>query len=519
MKPALPFLLALLASSFRANAQTSQPTTTPTTDTTTFTFLEPTVPAGTAVHVSADNLFTPATQLFDHCLSWNFGESTLVTDPTRYSQNADTHDIGHNFPGPDAAHIYAAPGTYPITLTDRQRNPDGSPGQILRTFTRTITITPANRKIIYVDASAGNDSNTGLDINHALKTADHAVDRLAGNTELRFHAGQEFPLTRYFNCQHVNLVIGSYGTGAPPHLLGTVKGNLFTFWNGKTHDVTITGLTIDADWIPAQTSAGLKYHQPIAVFGNLRGQNVALTDCQIANNDQGPSGEIDLHGFFMLRCNQTEPWGITSRFLWLEGYDLVVAGNTAVNSVNESPFRMADLGGTRVNFVFNRTGQLLVPTQGRSLCKAGLTFRTGTLIHVESNLCVDSEFSFDSHGYPNTVTNLDVRRNLLLGLGNNDPDTLLHIKPGVTDAAVQDNQVYRSQGPAYVISPSDSDPRLDINRLTFRNNQAVGWSENSRLLQIDNHTPISLTTFTNSGNVFEHPTTRPTTLPTTMPSN
>ena len=73
-------------------------------------------------------------------IAWNFG------DPTSQYNTL----VGFN-----AAHAYASPGTYTITLTIT--TPDGYVG----IATKQVTISPDTRPTIYVAAN-GNDSNNGF---------------------------------------------------------------------------------------------------------------------------------------------------------------------------------------------------------------------------------------------------------------------------------------------------------------------------------------------------------------------
>ncbi len=502
-------------------AATTQPITQST-----FDVLESSVPVGTAIHVNAWSCFTPPTDAFDHCLSWNFGRNTIVADPTKYATGA-TRDLGLAFPGPVAAHVYSQPGTYTITLTDRLRNPDGSAGEIERTLSRAVTVTAANRKVIYIDGQLGDDSNAGTDATHPIKTADHAAQLLTDNTELRFRNGQQFLLSGCLSLQHENVVIGGYGDAASPVIRKTAAGNMFSCWPGQTCDVTLTGLSLDSAWTLAftendQGQPQIAYHQPIAALGIMRGTNVMLVDCQFGNLQQGPQGASNLDGLYVLRCTQTQAWGIPSRCVWLEGSDLVVAGCTFLNSVNESPLRMdsgaaGSTGANRVAIVANRVGQLLNAAHNRSTTKAAMTLRYGSMIHVEGNLFVDAESSFNSPGWPNVVTTLDVRNNVIFGLTS--ADGYLHIRDGVFDAAVQDNKSWQ-QTVDYWISPSDSDVRLDSDQLTFRNNWGCAWLGNARLVQIDSYQPPALSTFNHDAmQQFVRATTQPIAVPATMPSN
>jgi hypothetical protein len=169
-------------------------------------------------------------------------------------------------------------------------------------------------------------------------------------------------------------------------------------------------------------------------------------------------------------------------------------------------------GGVNVAFIANRVGQLLSPT--RPMAKAALTFRCGRNITEQDCLIVDAENSINTPGWPNTISNIDVRNNLLIGATQNDGDAKMCFYTGIQNGAMQMNQVYAQQGPAYTLQTIDPNPKLNDTNIIFRNNTAIGWSPNSRIATIPSPTGLII----NTNNTMSIPTTRPA-LPTTMPAN
>ena len=489
MKPLHPLLTPFLIAATAARAQS------PSID-----VLEPTIPLGTAAHVSAYPLFPNPSDTFNHCLHWNFGEPNPVPDPRNYATHAQI-DIGQSFPGPIAAHIYYRPGPKTITLHDYALNPDGSQGPLLRTAAATITVLPPNRHQFYVDSIKGNDTNPGTE-QAPLKSADAAFSHLASNTEIDFASAQTFPFTNQINLGFTNAHLSHFNSGPAPILCKTTPGNFFSTWNAK--DIAINGLTFTCS------------NQP-QILGIFRGTNITFTDCNFANLAQAIQGSSDLNGIFIQRCEQLPPYNMSSRCEWIEGQNWVSAGNAYFNSTVESPSRMDSgtpnsPGGVNVSFTANRVGQLLSPT--RPMAKAALTFRCGSNITEQNCLIVDAENSINTPGFPNTISNIDIRNNVLIGISQSDGDAKMCFYTGIKSAVMQMNQVFTQQGPAYTLTTLDPNPKLNDTALIFRNNTAVGWSPNSRLATINNPSGLII----NSNN---EATTKPTapTLPTTMPTS
>jgi hypothetical protein len=492
MKPLHPLLTPFLIAATAATTARAQSAN--------FEILEPSVPTGTAIHVSAYPLFTNPSDTFNHSLAWNFGEQTLVPDPRNYATHKQI-DIGQSFPGPIAAHIYYTPGPKTITLHDYALNPDGSQGPLLRTATATINVLPANRHQFYVDSIKGNDKNPGTQ-SQPLKSADAAFSHLGSNTEIDFTSAQTFLFTTQINLGFTNAHLSHFNSGPAPILCKTTPGNFFSTWNAK--DIAINGLTF--------TSSG-----PQQILGIFRGQNITFTDCNFANLAQAIQGSDNLNGMFIQRCKQLPPFNMSSRCEWIEGNNWISAGNTYFNSTAESPVRMdsgspTSPGGVNVSFTANRVGQLLSPT--RKMAKAALTFRDGQNIFESNCLIIDAENSINTPGWPNTINNIDIRNNVLIGTSQSDGDAKMCFYTGIKSGALQNNTVFTKQGPAYTIQTLDPNPKLNDTGVIFRNNTATGWSPNSRLATISNPTGLII----NSNNTA---TTKPTTptLPATMPNN
>ena len=458
--------------------------------------LEPTVPAGTAVHVSAWGLYPNPATLFDHVLSWDFGQSLPVADPRDYAHNAVV-DLGHNFPGPQAAYVFTTPGVYPITLTDRLRNADGSPGAVVQTLSTTVTVTPPGRTVFYVDSRTGNDANPGTDPAAPLGSLAAGQKKLRSNTELdivgfldpqtnqpavyRFSTGFGLP---FHNC-----VILGVGAAQPVlHAISTqVDKNLFNFDKHRSSDITLANLGIDSDdHTGVDTGSGQHkaYDVGFAELGNIRGTNAALVNDTLMHLDRGPEVTNDAHGWLMQNCRQRFACEIYSRGVYDGGDNCVYAGNVFTDSVHESPVRFDGAGGNGCNnlsFVANRVGRY-------GSAKAAFTDRYGVNHFIAANLFVGAECSINSPGGNNAIRNLDLRQNVAVGVGTQDG--YFDIRAGVFDSCVQDNRSWQPTE-CYTLDPHNGMPAaLYTTNLLWRNNWGCAWfspnpNSHARLMQIN----------------------------------
>jgi hypothetical protein len=436
-----------------------------------------TTPAPATVHVDALDLVDHPTDWLAEQFNWDFGDSA---GPKLYNGQP----LSSALHGPVAAYQYTQPGTHTVHLTRTLAN-----GSTL-TYSATLVIPAPQRTTFYI-APDGNDTNPGTDIHHPLATASAAIKLVANHTAFYFRRGGVYTFEPEFAVKHTDILIDSYGNpGLPlPILKRTPAPNnkpedamTFTTWPGQTADVTIQNVRIDSNWTKAETAGHYAYHAPAATFGILRGSNVTIANCEFANLVEGPHGDLTANGLLLLNNRQVDPLGIPSRTLWLQGSQVVAIGNTALNSVNESPFRAADTGINRGLIAFNTVAQQLDPAHDRSSAKAAITLRTLCDVAVLNNTITDGECSFDPHAAGTYDQRILVANNTVTG-------AMIDIKTDVRHAVFRNNSITRNQGPCITINPGSSDPTQWIEDLQLINNTARGWSPNSRLLQINPYGP------------------------------
>ena len=504
------------------------PTTTPTTSPATAPATSPTTgpsaftigldgqlggtfvagPAPATVHVCALGL---TADWLPERYAWDFGDdgrTELAADP----RTGQTIDLNSALTGPVAGYVYDRPGTYAVTL--RRTTADGQP----LTYTATVVVDPPSRIVLYV-APDGDDANAGTDPAKPLRTPRAAVAKLADHREVRFQRGGVYDIPGEFPLKHADLVLDCYGDAAlPPPTLRRLNPpvsprppstrpaapipaydcDLFTTWPGQTRDVTVRHLRVDAEYAVVTSPAGYVSHDPEAQFGILRGRNVTVADVDLVNVLQGPQGTNVLAGGMFLRVRQTDPLGVPSRTLWLEGSDVVAVGNVALNSRDESPVRAASTGVVRGLIAFNDVAQQLDPAHGRGGTKAAVTLRTMADVCVTGNRVTGAEFSFDPLTADHVVERVVSDGNLVRG-------SVLHVKTNVRHAVFRDNTVSRDQGPCVTVS-AGTDPAMWIDDVTVVGTRASGFAVNGRLLQIDGCGPAALRHFTYdpASNVYTH---------------
>ncbi len=269
--------------------------------------------AGSAIHVdgvaSSLGAGDPTTSRYE----WNFGDS------------GSEYNILEGF---NAAHVYDRPGTYTITL--RVTNELGNQS----VAKQTVTVNEDRRRTIYV-ASDGNDANSGLSPDQAVRSMDRVQGLLQDNTRVLFKSGQSFDLNHGLIIGQNNVYIGSYGSGSRPRLNwrdGNPGGNASFFILGG-RDATVRGLSFD---VPAAT--GTNEGPPFGI--QLLNDNATIRDNEFLNLGYAINGNGKPHGVLVQDNVAPLATGLKGYFVWCEGSNYTILGNTAANSTREHIVRM-----------------------------------------------------------------------------------------------------------------------------------------------------------------------------------
>lgn len=159
-----------------------------------------------------------------------------------FSWNFDVNDTDSNgsweqTKGMVAGHVFETPGTYDITCT--LIAPDGT------TDTETVIITVSEFSgTTYYVANTGDDSNDGLSPATPWATANLALNQLSPNERILFNRGDTFTevAANINNLSGNPMVVGAYGNGDAPILIGTTSQRVFSV--NTTTDIRFMDLHI-----------------------------------------------------------------------------------------------------------------------------------------------------------------------------------------------------------------------------------------------------------------------------------
>ena len=271
--------------------------------------------AGIAVVVNGLSSTLGDGSVIDANYQWNFGDSG-----GEYNSLA----------GFNASHIYTTAGTYKISLTITNDLNQTS------TASTNVVISGDSRTAIYVDSVHGSDSNSGLTASAPLKTAAAADAKVTNNTEVFFARGETFDLSQAFKLDAKDILVGAYGSGAQPiisYTAPTVGAVIFTTNSSAANGVTIQDLTFTTLGGTDPTVA----NQPMGVMAG--GYDTAVLRCTFdyVEYDVNASGApVGLTVF-----DNTSPisGGLEGYFVWDQGTDTSVIGNTVNGSVHEHVMR------------------------------------------------------------------------------------------------------------------------------------------------------------------------------------
>lgn len=272
--------------------------------------------------------------VFVNGLASPLGDGNQLT--AKYSWNfGDTASTYNNLTGWNAGHIYDNPGTYLISLT--VTNDLG----LSSTAYSSVTITPSTRTTIYVNVY-GNDANNGLSANTPVASETRLEQVLSSygnsNVTVLFARGETFNMPYYLYVEGSNEIFSAYGSGAAPVLYKTVSptGDSGVFYmTTAANQVVIENLTFDSP-----NAASIYYAPDIVATGiYANGTNLTIRNNTFLNMEdaidcyQGPNG--------ILVENNSAPLltGLRGYFVWMNGTNGVVLGNSVINSTRQHVMR------------------------------------------------------------------------------------------------------------------------------------------------------------------------------------
>ncbi len=127
----------------------------------------------------------------------------------------DPHGAHNTLVGWTAAHVYDQPGVYTLSLAVLDEQGREGVGSIM------VTVLPDTRRPIHVDAQ-GNDSADGLSPQSAVRSVARVQELLGSGHAVWFRRGQvhDFESVQLEISGLSNIVVGAYGSGPAPTVLG-----------------------------------------------------------------------------------------------------------------------------------------------------------------------------------------------------------------------------------------------------------------------------------------------------------
>jgi hypothetical protein len=357
-------------------------------------------------------------------ITWNFG------DPgSAYNQL-----VGFN-----AAHAYASPGTYTITLSIS--TPDGHTADA----TATVTVSQDTRTTIYV-SNDGSDSNSGLSASDPIQTIARADALMTSNTRILFERGDTFTTTSTNalndnGYQHV--YIGAYGTGANPILMydgAKVEGSIISS-TAASVGLTIEGLTFDSIYTHNMDQGAIPYAitpsgSDIAVLNNTF-YNV---QCDVTMYN-GPSNVL------VQGNSSPDPAALNGYFCWVQGNDIAIVGNTVADSTGESLIRV---GGANHILIAENTLS--------STIKATVAIQLGSYAYVYDNVSTEGVMGVGPlyNTLPSSLADVNGQFNYCV-FDSNQLWGAIDVQPAAHYTLARNNVIYgNGEGAAFIINATTS---------------------------------------------------------------
>jgi hypothetical protein len=368
-----------------------------------------------SVNVQAVNSTFGSGTSLNSKITWNFGDPGSPYNDTLV--------------GFSAAHAYANPGTYTITLTIT--TPDGHVG----VATQTVTIAADNRPTIYVAAN-GNDANDGSSPNDPIQSLARLAQLLTSNTRVLFRDGDTFTLstTSAINLgglQHV--YIGSYGSGSQPVLYynGPAQGGSFIGMSGSSAGIVVQGITFDSKYVNNDNK------QAIAMAFLPTGNDITIMDNTFLNLADDVNLQLSPSNVLIQDNTSPNPTDLSGYFSWVAGSEIAILGNTVASSTGEAVMRVA--GVTDFELAFNNFTNN-PETAGGTVSKNTLSTQVGQYVYVYHNTFALGPVNAGPLG--TDVANPNVKISDVVFNSNVVNGTTILLTAGVNNVMVENNVIH-----------------------------------------------------------------------------
>jgi len=446
------------------------------------------VTAGNAVH--AQGLGTTLTNGsdLDATFTWDFGDASGAYNTLQ---------------GFNAAHIYDVPGAYKIKLTVTDK--------LGKTASTTVKVTVGTdtRKSIYI-SNAGNDANSGATPSAPIRTIARANALLSSNSKLLFDRGETYDLATGVLVSTQNVVIGAYGdAGQPQPVLRRASGStLFELLKmaSTASNVTIQDVALDTDTPLVLDKTGAPRGLTAA------GQNIAIRNCTFKNVSDGVNAMAGPKGLLVENDVAPDDTSVRGYFLWAQGSDIVVLGNTCPNSTREHDLRIG--GADRVLAAFNTFANIDRTALGDSqdIAKGTFTLQKGSFWTIDHNTVNAGPIGVGPLGGADGVGDPSARAKWVVVENNKVTGNFIGVVAGVEHVAIHDNVVWRDGLDAFNIRPIDKTTDSGGNPVyadrnaydvSIINNTAFNNSNNGKFLYMTD--PSAAGQITLTGNLYVAP--------------
>ncbi len=407
-------------------------------------------------------------------LNSTFGDGTVLNDEITWNFG-DPGSEYNTLVGFNAAHAYADPGTYTITLTIT--TPDGYTG----IATQQVTVDQDTRPTIYVSTS-GNDSNNGLSPNSPIQSLARLNQLLTSNMRVLLQSGDTFTMDSTSDFINVgglqNVYIGSYGTGAQPVLMydGPVTQGSMIEMSSSTQGLVVQGLEFDSTYADNNDADAI----PSAFFPE--GNDLTFRDNTFMNvlNDFN----MNNNPTNVLVQDNTSPstTGLNAYFAWIQGNDIAILGNTVANSTGEAILRVSN-GASDVLVADNNFTRLAAPDTGG---KNTLSIQWGSYAYIYGNTLTSGPLSVGPLGV--SGANTTATFNYLVIDSNVVVNTTILMQPGVDHVMAKNNVIEADGDAGFTINGQEVSAGIDwqVQDVYIENNTVTEPGQNGGFLTINN---------------------------------